>query len=78
VNWSATMIRMIAAAFTLALASPAQAIPPAHLQPPGEIATKVREACGAAMHRVNGVCIGTPARRHARRDIRRCAAGVTC
>lgn len=35
---------------------------------------KVREACGAGMHRVNGVCIRT----HARRAASRCARGVTC
>ena len=35
---------------------------------------KVREACGVGMHRVNGVCIRTPARRAASR----CARGVTC
>jgi hypothetical protein len=72
------MSRLIAVAFTLVLVSSAQAIPTAPLQQPDEMVITVREACGAGMHRVNGRCVGTPARRHARRAIRRCAAGVTC
>lgn len=72
------MIRLTAAAFALALASSAQAMPPAPLQPSDDMIINVREYCGAGMHRVNGRCVGTPARRHARRAIRRCAAGVTC
>jgi hypothetical protein len=72
------MIRLIAVAFALAVASSAQAMPPIAAQPPDEMVSNVREHCGAGMHRVNGRCIGTPARRHARRAVRRCAAGVTC
>jgi hypothetical protein len=72
------MIRLIAVAFALALASSAQAMPPAPLLHSDDMVINVREACGAGMHRVNGRCVGTPARRHARRAIRRCAAGVTC
>jgi len=68
------MIRLIAIAFTLVLASSAQAIPLAPLQQPGDMVIPVREACGAGMHRVNGVCITT----HTRRAVRRCAVGVTC
>ena len=68
------MIRWIAVAFALTLASSAQAIPRAPLQQPDDMMLTVREACGAGMHRVNGVCVRTPARRAARR----CAAGVTC
>jgi len=56
------------------LATSAQAMPLAPLRQPGDMLIQVREACGAGMHRVNGVCITTPARRAARR----CAAGVTC
>ena len=66
------MIRTIAAAFVLALASSAQAIPLAPVQQPDSMITTVREACGAGMHRVNGVCIRTAARRHAVR----CATGM--
>ena len=72
------MIRLIAVAFALALASSAQAMPPVALQQSDEMVIQVREACGAGMHRVHGRCVGTPARRHARRAVRRCAAGVTC
>jgi hypothetical protein len=68
------MMRWIAVAFALALASSAQAIPLAPLQHSGDMVITVREACGAGMHRVNGVCVTT----HARRAARRCAAGVTC
>ena len=67
------MIRLIAAAFALALASSAQAMPLAPLQSDNTV-TLVREACGAGMHRVNGVCVRT----HARRAASRCARGVTC
>jgi len=72
------MIRVIAVAFALALASSAQAMPATPLQQSDDMVINVREACGAGMHRVNGRCVGTPARRHARRAVRRCAAGVTC
>lgn len=72
------MIRLIAVAFALTLASSVQAMPPVPLQPSDDMLMTVREACGAGMHRVNGRCVGTPARRHARRAVRRCAAGVTC
>jgi hypothetical protein len=68
------MTRLIAVAFALALASSAQAIPLAPLAQPNSAVIQVREACGAGMHRVNGVCIRTPARRAASR----CARGVTC
>jgi hypothetical protein len=68
------MTRLIAFAFALTLASLAQAMPVAPLQQPNEMVITVREACGAGMHRVNGVCIRTPARRAASR----CARGVTC
>jgi hypothetical protein len=72
------MIRVIAvAAFALALTTSAQAITlaPLHLQ--NGVITQVREACGAGMHRVNGVCVTTPARR----QVRRClvwGAGHVC
>lgn len=68
------MIRLIAVAFALALASSAQAVPVAPLQQQEDMVITVREACGAGMHRVNGVCVRT----HARRAAGRCARGVTC
>jgi hypothetical protein len=69
------MIRLIAIAFALALASYAQAMPVAPLAQPDEMVTQVREACGAGMRRTAaGNCIRTPARRRASR----CARGITC
>jgi len=68
------MLRLIAVAFALTLASSVQALPPVPLHQPDEIIIKVREACGAGMQRVNGVCVTT----HARRAACRCAVGVTC
>lgn len=68
------IIRLVAVAFALATASSVQALPLAPLNQTDGVIVKVREACGAGMHRVNGVCIRTPARRKASR----CARGVTC
>jgi len=68
------MMRLIVVAFALTLASSAQAVTRAPVQQPGDLVITIREACGAGMHRVNGVCVTT----HARRSARRCAAGVTC
>jgi hypothetical protein len=68
------MLRFLVVAFALTLATSVQAMPRAPVQQPDEIVIKVREACGAGMHRVGGVCVRTPARRGASR----CARGVTC
>jgi hypothetical protein len=68
------MTKLLAVVFALTLASSVQAMPRAPLQQPDETVIQVREACGAGMHRVNGVCVRTPARRGASR----CARGVTC
>jgi hypothetical protein len=69
------MIRSIAVAFALALASSAQAMPPVPVQQPDEMVVQVREGCGPGMRMTaNGNCIRTPARRRASR----CARGVTC
>jgi hypothetical protein len=68
------MIRLVAVVFVLALASSAQAIQPTPIKQLDEVVIKVRQACGAGMHYVNGACIRTPARRAASR----CARGVTC
>jgi|SRR5580700_9910295 hypothetical protein len=72
------MIRLTAIAFALALASSAQAMPQAPLQQSDDMVITVREACGAGMHRVGGVCVSNVGGRHARRAVRRCATGVTC
>jgi len=68
------MMRLIAVAFALTLASFAQAMPLAPLQQQDGTVITVREACGAGMHMVNGTCVRT----HARRAASRCARGVTC
>ena len=47
-------------------------------QKPRDKVIQVREACGAGMHRVNGVCLRTAARRNAGRAVRRYATGMTC
>jgi len=66
------MIKLVAVAFLVAIVSPAQAMPRAAVQQPDSLVTTVREACGAGMHRVNGVCVRTAARRQAAW----CAAGL--
>jgi hypothetical protein len=66
------MTRFIAIAFIVAIGSSAQAMPIATPQQPDSSVMTVREACGAGMHRVNGVCIRTAARRQAAR----CTAGL--
>ena len=66
------MVRLIAFVFVMAIVSPASAAPLAPIQQPDSLVTTVREACGAGMHRVNGVCVRTAARRQAAR----CAAGL--
>ena len=63
------MIRLIAVAFALTVATSAQAMSPAP-QPDGMI-TQVRQACGAGMKWNNalGRCATTSARRHVRRGV---------
>ena len=63
------MIRFVGVIFALAVATSAQAMSPAPLHQPNGMITQVREACGAGMHMVNGACITTSARRHARRGV---------
>ena len=69
------MTKLIATAFAVALVSSVQAMPLAP-PPPDDTLTLVREACGAGMHRVNGVCVRTAARRAAGRAAVRCATGM--
>ena len=71
------MIRLIAFAFVLVVATSAQAMSPVPLHQSDSIITQVRQACGAGMHYVNGHCQTTAARR----NVRRCAvwgAGHVC
>jgi hypothetical protein len=67
------MMRLIALGFILSAISAAQAMPVGPVKLDSQV-TPVREACGAGMHRINGVCVRTPARRNAAR----CAAGRRC
>jgi hypothetical protein len=69
-----TRLLPVAIAVALMLTSSVQALPLVTLSHPDQLITNVREACGVGMHRVNGICIRTPARRAASR----CARGVTC
>lgn len=66
------MIRIVAVAFILAAGATAYAMPRASIHQADSLVTTVREACGAGMHRVNGVCVRTAARRNAAR----CATGM--
>jgi hypothetical protein len=69
------MMRPIALAFVFGLASSAQAMPVVSLQQPDDMIVKIREACGAGLHRVNGVCVRTPTTRATTRAVR-CGAGL--
>jgi hypothetical protein len=51
------MLRLIAVAFALAVATSAQAMPVAPLHQADGMITQVREACGAGWVRINGVCV---------------------
>jgi hypothetical protein len=66
------MIRLTAIVFALAFATSAQAVPLAPIHQPDAMITQVREACGAGMHRINGVCVRTAATRR----VTRCAVGM--
>jgi hypothetical protein len=74
------MIRLIAVAFVLALATSAEAMSPAPIHQPDNMITQVREACGAGRVRINGVCVARTTKRHVRREVRRCArwSGGAC
>ena len=70
------MIRLIAVAFALAVATSAQAMSPVPLHQADGMITQVREACGAGRVRINGVCVA----RTTKRQVRRCArwSGGAC
>jgi hypothetical protein len=74
------MIRLIAVAFALVVATSAQAMSPAPLHQPDGIITHVRQACGAGRVRVRGVCVARTTIRQTRRAYRRCArwSGGVC
>ena len=66
------MIRLIAFAFVLVVATSAQAMSPVPLHQSDSIITQVRQACGAGRVRINGVCVARTTTRHVRRQVRRC------
>jgi hypothetical protein len=65
------MIRLIAVAFVLTVATSATAMPVTPLHQTDSMVTQVREACGAGRVRVNGECVARTDLRHERREIRR-------
>jgi hypothetical protein len=65
------MIRLIAVAFGLALATSPQAMPLAPLHQPDRMITQVAAACSAGRTRVNGVCVARTTILHTRRAVRR-------
>jgi hypothetical protein len=69
VHMEETMTKLIALIFALAVGTSAQAMSLTPLPQPDDTITRVRQACGAGMHMVNGRCVTTPARRHVRRDV---------
>ena len=64
------MIRIVAVAFIVAIALPAQAAPVAPVHEPDSIITQIVAGCGPGRTRVNGVCVSRVAKRHARRCAR--------
>ena len=70
------MIRLVAVAFIVTIASSAQATPIAPVQEPDGIVNQVVAGCGMGRTRVNGVCVS----RHHKRQARRCArwSGTNC
>ena len=65
------MMRLIAVAFALAVATSAQAMSPAPLHQADGMVTQVRQNCGAGMKWNNalGRCATTSARRNVRRGV---------
>ena len=65
------MIRFIAVAFALAVATSAQAMSPMPLHQWEGVITQVRQSCGAGRNWNNalGRCATTSARRHVRRGV---------
>ena len=74
------MIRLIAVAFALTLATSVQAMSPAPLHQPDGMITQVAFWCGPFRTQVNGVCVARTTKRQVRRDVRRCArwSGGAC
>ena len=54
------MMRLVAVAFALALASSVQAKSTAPIHHPENMVSTVRTECGAGFHRVNAICVRKP------------------
>lgn len=67
------MIRSIALAFALTVATSAQAMPVPKLDVPDSLITQVAQACGVGYRRVSGVCVRRATVRQTRRAVRRTA-----
>jgi hypothetical protein len=74
------MIRLVAIAFALVVATSAQAMSPAPLHQLNGLTTQVAFWCGPFRTRVNGVCVARTTIRQTRREMRRCArwSGGAC
>ena len=66
------MIRLLAVAFALAMASSAEAMPPVPAQQSDQVVIQVREGCGVGRVRRAGVCVARTTTRQVRRAARRC------
>ena len=67
------MMRLIAIAFALAVATSAQAALLAPLHQPDGMITQAAFWCGPFRTRVDGVCVARTTKRQVRREVRRCA-----
>jgi hypothetical protein len=67
------MIRYMALAFILVVATSAQAMPVPRLDVSQSMVTQVRAACGIGFQRIRGVCARNTTVRQTRRAVRRCA-----
>jgi hypothetical protein len=65
------MMRLIAIAFALALASSAQAMPQASLPQTDDMVVQVRQGCGLGRQLVDGVCVRNSS---VRATVRKCRA----
>jgi hypothetical protein len=63
------MFRIAVLVLALGAATSAQAMPSVPSQQTETMAIQIRQACGAGMHRINGRCVTTPARRQVRRGV---------
>ena len=74
------MIRLIAVAFALVVATSVQALTLAPIHQSGSLITPVIAGCGPGRTMVNGVCVARTTIRQTRRAVRRCVrwSGGAC